>query len=217
VGAILISLAKVVDFDEFKSRAFDIAQYPSVSSFLAYIQRTWNAFYKARGIRVVVVKRADESWRSLLERLQDWAAENGVSPDEGWFMDQMRAFGRTRFGHSRFGSSRRTTRGDTSKKTPLSKKTMKCMIEKYIEIMTQQRLFAHSSLEINVNGVRQHIIKLIHEKGWKMVTPVKIELKRCCILKRLEKWFSDPDVRNTINTTDPSVSRTRRLQKWTHR
>ena len=91
-----------------------------------------------------------------------------------------------------------------NRKTPLSCKTMKCMVEKYTEIMQRDKDSSLALWEINPSGVRQHIYRIIRARKWKMVKPVTVELKRCCILKQVEEWlFADTDVRNTLTSVDP--------------
>jgi len=52
-----------------------------------------------------------------------------------------------------------------NKKTPLSSKTMKGMIRKYVEIMQEGQLFPLFEIEVNTNGVRQHIYSLNTSEG----------------------------------------------------
>jgi len=71
--------------------------------------------------------------------------------------------------------------------------------------MLREHLFPLADFEINVNGVRQHIYTIIREKHWKMVKPSTIELKRCCILKRLQEWFKNPEIRYLLMHCDPRL------------
>jgi len=82
--------------------------------------------------------------------------------------------------------------------TPLNEKTIDNMISKYLEFMKQLLPDTRDDL-ININGLRQHLNRLKKQKGWTMVKPKTMELKRCAIYYSMKKWFEDKKSKKIIN------------------
>jgi len=90
------------------------------------------------------------------------------------------------------------------KEVPLSQKTMKGMIAKYTQLMEGHMLLPNRDGS-NPTAIRQHIYAIINEKGWKMVKPVTIDVRRCGILKELKEWFQNPSIRKVLTNVPPSL------------
>jgi len=83
------ALANEVNFPEFNLSSFDKTDY-TVESFLKLVQEEWNTSYKAREVRLVLTKRASETWMQILERLKSWCAETNIPVNDTWLMSQLR-------------------------------------------------------------------------------------------------------------------------------
>jgi len=60
------------------------------------------------------------------------------------------------------------------------------MITQYKSFMKQLMPDFREDL-VNINGIRHHLYKIMARKGWSMVKPKTIELKRCgiyCCMKK---------------------------------
>jgi len=88
--AIIVALAKQVDFQEFKTRTFVPARYKSIEEFMDEVEKLWTEQYEVAALPVVLRKIPQESWCQFLERLRAHAASLGSAPNDTWCLQQMR-------------------------------------------------------------------------------------------------------------------------------
>ena len=86
----LCALRNLVDIDEVSDKAFDLSAH-TVDSFLNFVVTTWKSRYAKAFIKVVLEKKSSETWTQFLARLRAWCAERGMSADNDWLVDQLRA------------------------------------------------------------------------------------------------------------------------------
>jgi len=57
--------------------------------------------------------------------------------------------------------------------------------------------------ELSDEGLRRHISAILARKGYHMRKPNIVDARRCVKYETLQQWFSDPDVKKSLENIDP--------------
>lgn len=88
--AIIVAVAKNVNFKEFKTRTFIPARFKSVEDFLDYVMFLWTEGYYMETRKVILRKKPEETWCEFLDRILAMVAGMSVKPTDEWCLQQMR-------------------------------------------------------------------------------------------------------------------------------